>query len=255
MAAALAYYTFIALTPLLILAVLIAGILFGEAAVRGEIVERTKDTIGRRGGEAVQGILESAGRPGDGIVALVVGLVALLFGAARAFQELQEGLNRILAGPGEKKGGRKGILRRLIPFGLVFSVGLGLVMLMIGGMAFAAAGRAMGLYSGLYFARMLDYLITFGLGAVFLSLLYRFVPDKRPTWKDVWVGAGISAGLFVPGSFLVSLYIEQTMTASSYGAAGLLVVLPMWLYFSTHIVYVGAEVTRLRADSKAAEAT
>jgi membrane protein len=102
---------------------------------------------------------------------------------------------------------------------------------------------------------MLDYLITFCLSAVFLSLLYRFVPNKRPKWKDVWVGAGLSAGLFVLGSFLVSLYIERTLTASSYGAAGLLVVIPMWLYFSTHIVYVGAEVTRLRADLKAAEAT
>lgn len=250
MAAALAFYTFLALTPLLVLAVLIAGILFGEAAARGEIVERTRATIGRLGAEVVQGILQSAGRPGEGIVALVIGLLALVIGASRSFQELQAGLSRILNGPQERRGARKGIVRRLISFGLVLSVSLGLVMVMIGGMALDATGRYLGLPSGLIFARILDYLVTLGLGALFLSLLYRFVPDKRAEWGDVWVGAGISAGFFVLGRFLVSLYIERTTTASSYGVAGLIVVILIWLYFSARIVYVGAQVTRLRADSR-----
>jgi len=253
MAAALAFYTFLALTPILVLAVLIAGSLFGEAAARGEIVERTKDSIGLLGAEVVQGILQSAGRPREGIVALGVGLLALLLGASRAFQELQAGLSRILTGPRQLPGGRKGILRRLISFGLVLSVSLGLVMLMIGGMALDATGRYLGLPSGLWFARVLDYFLTFGFGALFLSLLYRFVPDERIPWKGVGIGAALSAGLFVLGRFLVSLYIGRLTTASSYGIAGLIVVILIWLYFSARIVYLGAEVTRLRADSKAAE--
>jgi membrane protein len=252
MAATLSFYTFLALTPILVLAVLIAGILFGEAAARGEVVERTRETIGRPGAEVVQGILQSAGRPGEGIVALVIGLLALLIGASRAFQELQTGLCRILTGPQDKKGARKGILKRLISFGLVLSVSLGLVILMIGGMAFDAAGRTLGLPSGLLFARILGYLITFGLGALFLSLLYRFVPDERAEWKDVWIGAGLSAGLLALGRFLVSLYIGRMTTVPSYGAAGLIVVMLIWLYFSARIIYVGAEVARLRMDSKAA---
>lgn len=248
MAAALTFYTFLALTPLLILAVLIAGILFGEAAARGEIVERTRETIGRPGAEVVQGILQSASRPSEGILALGVGLLALLLGASRAFQELQAGLSRILAGPEEERDDRKGILRRLISFGLVLSVSLGLVMLMLGGMALDATGRYLGLSPGLLVARILDYLLTLGLGALFLALLYRFVPEKRADWKDVWIGAGLSAGFLVLGRFLVSLYIERMTTAPSYGAAGLIVVLLIWIHFSARIIYVGAEVTRLRAD-------
>jgi membrane protein len=251
MAAALAFYTFLALAPLVMLAVLIAGLLFGEAAAREEIVQRTRETIGPLGAEVVQEILHNAGRLREGIVALGIGLLALLFGASRAFQELQAGLSRILTGPQEKAGGRKGILRRLVSFGLVLSVSLGLVMLMIGGMAFDTAGRYLGLPSGLFFARILGYLITFGLGALFLSLLYRWIPDDRAEWKDVWIGAGLSAGLLVLGRFLVSLYIERTTSASPYGVAGLIVVILIWLYLSARIIYVGAEVTRLRMDSKA----
>jgi len=232
MAAALAFYTFLALTPVLVLAVLIAGLLFGEAAARGEIVERTRESIGLLGAEVVQGILQSAGRPREGFVALVVGLLALLLGASRAFQELQAGMSRILTGPREQPGGRKGILRRLVSFGLVLSVSLGLVMLMIGGMALDATGRYLGLPSGLFIARILDYLLTFGFGALFLSLLYRFVPDRRARWKDVGIGAALSAGLFVLGRFLVSLYIGRMTTAFSYGIAGLIVVILIWLYFS-----------------------
>ena len=250
MAAALAFYTFLALAPLVMLAVLIAGLLFGEAAAREEIVQRTRETIGPLGAEVVQEILHNAGRLREGIVALGIGLLALLFGASRAFQELQAGLSRILTGPQEKAGARKGILRRLISFGLVLSVSLGLVMLMIGGMAFDAAGRYLGLPSGLFFARILAYLVTFGLGALFLALLYRWVPDDRAEWKDVWIGAGLSAGLLVLGRFLVSLYVRRMTTVPTYGAAGLIVVMLIWLYVSARIIYVGAEVTRLRTDSK-----
>jgi len=250
MAAALAFYTFLALTPILVLAVLIAGIYFGEAAARGEFVERTRETIGRPGAEVVQGILQNAGRPGESIAALVIGLLALLIGASRAFHELQAGLCRILTGPQDKRGARKGILRRLISFGLVLSVSLGLVILMIGGMALDTAGRYLGMPSGLFFARIFGYLITFGLGALFLSLLYRWVPDDRAEWKDVWIGAGLSAGLLVLGRFLVSLYVMRMTTVPTYGAAGLIVVMLIWLYVSARIIYVGAEVTRLRMDSK-----
>ena len=253
MAAALAYYTFLALAPLLVLAVLIAGNLFGDAAARGELVERTREAIGSRGAEAVQGILQSARRPHEGIAALVVGLLALLIGASRAFQELQKGLSRILAGAEEKPGDRKGILRRLISLGLVLSVALGLVLLMIGGMALDAARRYLGLISGLLFSRRLDYFITFSLGALFLSLLYRFVPGRRAGWKDVGIGAGISSALFVLARFLVRLYIGRTTIGSASGEAGLVVVILLWVHLSAQIVYAGAELTRLRADSKTGE--
>jgi membrane protein len=254
MAAALAYYTFLALAPLLVLAVLIAGILFGEAAARGEIVERTREAIGGRGAEAVQGILQSAGRPREGIVALVVGLLTLLLGGSRAFQELQKGLSRILAGSEEQRRDRLGILRRVVSLGLVLSVGLGLVVLMIGGIALDALRRYVGLTSDLLVSRSLDYLITFGFGTFFLSLLYRFVPDKRAGWREVGIGAAMSAALFVLARFLVSLYIGRTRIASSYGATGLIVIILIWVHFSAQIVYAGAEVVRLRADSKAAGA-
>lgn len=252
MAAALAYYTFLALAPILLLAVLIAGALLGEAAARGEIVERTRETIGLRGAEAVQGILQSAGRPGEGVAILGVGLLALLIGASRAFQELQKGLSRILTGPLEKIDGRKGLLRHLLSLGLVLSVGPGLVLVMLGGMAFEGARRSLGLPSGLFVGRFLDYLLTFALGAGLLSLLYRFVPDKRAEWREVGIGAGVSACLFVLSRLLVSLYVGRTTITSSYGAAGLFVVILIWVHLSAQIVYFGAEVIRLRAGAKAA---
>lgn len=248
MAAALAYYTFLALAPLLVLAVLIAGLLFGETAARAEIVNRVSEAVGRRGADALEGILESAGRPREGIAALGVALMALLFGASRAFQELQKGLSRILNRHEESTGARQGILRRLTSLGLVLFAGLGLVILMAAGMAFAAARRTLGLPSGMFFSTILDYLVFPALGGLFLSLLYRFVPDKRAAWKDVWIGAGTAAGLFALARFAVGLYIARTTIASSYGAAGLFIVILMGVHLSALIVYFGAEVTRLRTD-------
>ncbi len=254
MAAALAYYTFLALAPLLVLAVLIAGTIFGEATARGEVVQRTRAELGDRGAEAVQGILQSARRPREGLAAMGVGLLALLIGASRSFQELQKGLGRILAGSEEKQRDRKGIFRRLISLGLVLSVGLGIALLMIGGMTLDTTRRYLGPTSGFLISRSVDYLLTFGFGALFLALLYRFVPDKRAGWKDVGIGAALSAALFVMARFLVSFYIGRTTIGSSYGVAGLVVVILIWVHFSAQIVYIGAEVTRLRADSKATEA-
>jgi len=250
MAAALAYYTFLALAPLLILTVLIAGMLFGEAAARSEIVEWTKEATGAHGAEMVQGILQGPGRPREGIVPLVLGVLVLLVGACRAFQELQKGLSRILAGHETKTGAAKGFLRRLISVGLVLSVGLGLLTLMIGGMALDAARKVLEMPSGPVASRILDYLLIPGFGALLLSLLYRLVPGRHAAWKDIWIGAATSAGLFVLARFLVRLYIGRAALGTAYGTAGLLVVILIWVHFSAQIVYLGAEVTRLRADSR-----
>lgn len=251
MAAALAYYTFLALAPLLVLSVLIAGAVIGEAAAQGEIVEQTRSAIGRRAGEAVQDILQNAGRPGEGIAAFAIGLLVLLFGVYRAFHELQKGLGRILGGPGGKSGARKGLLRRLVSLGLVLSVGPVLLMVTIGGTALDAARNFLRLTPGLLLFRLLDTLLAFGLCASLLALLYRYVPDRRRPWKQIWLGAGVSAGLFVLARSLVGLYIERSSITSAYGAAGLFVILLVGVHFCAQVLYVGAELARLRGDLEA----
>jgi membrane protein len=250
LAAALAYFASLAIAPLLVLAVLIAGLVFGEAAARGEIVEQTSGAIGRRGAEAIQEILRNAGQPGRGVFALAVGLAALLLGASRAFQELQDGLNRILgiAGPGA---GRGTVLKRLLSFAMVVGLALLLVLLMAGEMILDALVNVLGVASGVGLIEGANYLVSLGVTAASLSLLYRYVPVRRTRWRHVWLGAGLAAILFILARMLVSLYFERSSTASSYGAAGSFVVVLIWLYFAAEIVYLGAEIARVRADSTA----
>ena len=252
MAAALAYYTFLALAPVLIISASLVGILFGKEAARGEMVMATKEAIGHRGAEALQAILQKTWQSNEGLVALGVSLCAMLLGAYWAFHELKEGLFRILASPADKKAGRHGILKRLMSIGWILLVGLGLVVLMIGGLALDAARRYLGLSPGFHLTWILDYLFTLGVGAIFLALLYRFVPGGRAKWKEVWIGAGISAGLFALGRFLVSLYLKRMTSVPASGSAGFFVVILIWFYYSARVVYFGAEVTRLCAIPEAA---
>ncbi len=247
MGAALAYYTLFAIAPLLIIAIAVAGLVFGQEAARGEIVAQIEGLIGREGAIAVQGLLKSANEPAQSIFATVVSIITLLIGATTVFAELQDDLDRIWRVPSsEKKNTLWTLLRtRLLSFGLV----LGLGFLMLVSLLVSAAIAAFGRWSSLYFKGweallyLLNFSVSFVITASLFAMIYKFMPRAKIAWRDVWIGAAVTALLFEIGKILIGLYLGKTSVASGFGAAGSLVVLLVWVYFSAQIFLLGAEFT------------
>jgi membrane protein len=246
--ASLSYYTLFALAPVLIIAIAIAGFFFGPEAVRGEVVGQIRGLMGEEGARAVQAMLEGAAKPSESRVATVVGLFTFFLGATGAFLELQTALNGIWRVKA-KEGGKwwKDLLiQRLISFGLVIAVGFLLLVSLLVSAALAALYRYMGtilpglteLWAGL------NVLVSFGVVTLLFGLIYRILPDVNLGWRDVWLGAVVTAGLFTIGKSLIGLYLGTSAVGSSYGAAGSVLVLLIWVYYSAQIVLLGAEFTR-----------
>ena len=247
MGAALAYYTLFSLAPLLIIVIAVAGLVFGQEAARGEIVAQIQGLIGREGAIAVQGLLKSASEPAKDIFATVVSIITLVIGATTVFGELQSDLDRIWRVPAPaKENGIWTLLRtRLLSFGLV----LGLVFLLLVSLVVSAVIAAFGKWSnGLFvgweaFLHVLNFGLSFAITTSLFAMIYKFMPRARIAWRDVWVGAAVTALLFEIGKFLIGLYLGTTSVASAFGAAGSLVVLLVWVYFSAQIFLLGAEFT------------
>jgi len=247
MGAALAYYTLFAVAPLLIIAIAAAGLVFGQEAARGEIVAQMQGLIGREGAIAVQGLLKSANEPAQSIFATVVSIITLVIGLTTVFVELQSDLDRIWRVPAPaKKSGIWTLLRtQLLSFGLV----LGLGFLMLVSLLVSAAIAAFGKWSSAFFEgweallHALNFSISFVSTALLFAMIYKLMPRARIAWRDVWVGAAVTAILFEIGKFLIGLYLGKTSVASGFGAAGSLVVLLVWVYFSAQIFLLGAEFT------------
>ncbi len=247
MGAALAYYTLFSLAPLLIIAIAVAGLFFGQEAARGEIVSQIEDLIGREGAIAVQGLLKSASEPARDIVATLVSVVTLIVGATTVFAELQSDLDRIWRVPAPPdESSLWGLLRsRLLSFGLA----LGLGFLLLVSLVFSAAIAGFGKWSYGFFVgreaylQSLNFCISFAITTLLFAMIYKVMPRARIAWRDVWVGAAVTALLFEIGKFLIGLYLGKTGVASGFGAAGSLVLLLVWVYFSAQIFLLGAEFT------------
>jgi membrane protein len=260
MGAALAYYTLFSIAPLLIIAIAVAGLVFGEDAARGEIVAQIQGLIGREGAIAVQGLLKSANEPAQDIFATVVSIVALLVGATTVFGELQSDLDRIWRVPAPaKENGIWTLLRtRLLSFGLVLGLGFLLLVSLVTSAAIAAFGKwSYGFFEGReVYLHALNFGISFAITTLLFALIYKLMPRASIAWRDVWVGAAVTSLLFEIGKFLIGLYLGTTSVASGFGAAGSLVVLLLWVYFSAQIFLLGAEFTWVYAHeygSKAAQ--
>jgi membrane protein len=247
MGAALAYYTAFSLAPLLLIVIAIAGLVFGAEAARGEIFGQLTSLMGRDAAAAVEGMLTSVSKPSEGIVATLVGAVFLLIGATSVFGELQDALDRIWRAPArEKAGGIWGLVRaRLLSFGMIF----GLAFLLMVSLVLSAGMAALGKWWGAWFAefevvvQLVNAVLSFGLTGAVFAFIYKFMPRVRVQWRDVWLGAGVTALLFTLGKTLIGLYIGKTGVASGFGAAGSLVVLLVWVYYSAQIFLMGAEFT------------
>ena len=247
MGAALAYYTLFSIAPLLIIAIAVAGLFFGQEAAQGEIVAQIQNLIGMEGAIAVQGLLKSVNQPAQGIFAAVIGMITLVIGATTVFAELQSDLDRIWRVPSPaKENGIWTLLRtRLLSFGLVLGLGFLLLVSLVIGAAIAAFGKWWdGVFEGWEaLLQALNFGISFAITTVLFALIYKLMPRARTAWCDVWVGAGVTALLFESGKFLIGVYLGKTSVASGFGAAGSLVILLVWVYFSAQIFLFGAEFT------------
>jgi len=247
MGAALAYYTLFSIAPLLIIAIAVAGLFFGEAAARGEIVARISDAIGHEGAVAVQGLLRSARLPAEDIFATVVSVITLVIGATTVFAELQSDLDRIWRVPAAAKvNGLWNLIRsRLNSFGLILGVGILLLVSLVVGTGISAFGKwSKDVIEGREaILHALHFTVSFAITTSLFAMIYKVMPRARIAWRDVWVGAAVTGLLFEIGKFLIGLYLGKTGAASGFGAAASLVVLLLWVYFSAQIFLLGAEFT------------
>lgn len=248
--AAIAFYTVLSLAPLLVVVVAVAGFFFGEAAVRGQVFYEIRNLVGDQAASTVQTLLKAAYHPAAGIAASVVGFVVLLIGASGVFIQLRQTLNFIWGVDPNIDAGLSGLVRsRLFSFAMVLAIGFLLVV----SLAISAVILAMGSYVSNFISiapavlEAANFVITFAITAFLFALIYKFVPETRVHWNDVAVGAIFTALLFDLGKFLIGLYLGKASVGSAYGAAGSLVVLLVWVYYSSQIFLFGAEFTHVRA--------
>jgi membrane protein len=250
--AALAYYTTFSLAPLLVVATSVAGLVYGKDAAEGEVTKQLTNMLGEQGAEQVQTMLANAHSHSGGVIATIVGTVAVLIGCGTVFVELQAALNRMWETP--PKDEQSGILawlkKRGLSFGLVLVIGFLLLVSLMVSAALSGAGEALGARVELPPAilSVINFLVSTAVIGGLFTLLYKVLPDEKIDWGDVWVGGLVTALLFSLGKALIGLYLGQSSVASAYGAAGSLAVVLIWIYYSAQLVLFGAEFTQVYAN-------
>ena len=253
MGAALAYYTMFSLAPLLLIVISVAGLVFGDAAARGEIQTQLDTLMGPHSANAVQDLLASVHQPARGVAATLLGLALLLAGAASVFGELQDALDRIWRVPAKNGPGPgwKSLLRsRLLSYGMILAMGFLLtVSLVISAMLAALAHTLKPIFEGWQTVMTLGSSVGgFSLAALMFAMIFKVMPRVHVMWKDVWIGAVFTALLFTVGKSLIGIYIGRSGVASGFGAAASLVVILLWVYWSAQILLIGAVFTWVYAN-------
>jgi membrane protein len=251
LAAALSYYTIFSLAPLLIIAIAIAGAVFGDEAASGEIVRQIQGLVGKAGAEVIQTALENAQKPDTRNIASIISVGVLLFGASNVFAQIQDALNTIWEV--EPKPGRSFLLtlrKRFLSFAMVAGVGFLLLVSLIVNTALEAMLK--------YFNNLLpgfgwlwqigNFAVSFAVITLLFALIYKFIPDAKIAWNDVWIGSAMTSLLFVIGKSLLGLYLGNSSFGSAYGAAGSLIVLLAWINYAAQIIFFGAEFTQVYAS-------
>jgi membrane protein len=253
--AALAYYTVFAIVPLLVIIIAIIGLVFGQEAAQSYIIQQIAGLVGEQSANAIKDMIQRADQPSTGIVSTVVAVVTLLFGASGLFGQLQDALNTIWGV--EQKPGR-GIWGMVQDRFLSFMAVLGTGFLLLVSLVLSAALSAFGKWFGSWLPapelvlQALNFIISFGVITLLFAMMFKLLPDARVTWSDVWVGAAITALLFTLGKFLIGLYLGKSDVGSAYGAAGSLVIVLLWVYYSSQILLFGAEFTQVYANTSGA---
>ena len=250
MGAALAYYTIFSIAPLLVIAIAVAGFFFGADAASGEIFAQLRGMLGDEGATAIQGLVKSASEPGKGTFAAIAGVVTLLLGATTVFGELQSDLDRIWEAPKQENAGIWGLLRgRLLSFGMILGVGF----LLLVSLVLSAALSALSHFWDSWFEnwefvlQAINFAVSFAIVTGLFAMIYKILPRCEIGWKDVWVGATVTSLLFSIGKLLIGLYLGKSSVTSGFGAAGSLVIVLLWVYYSSQIFLLGAEFTKAYA--------
>ncbi len=253
LAAALAYYTVFSITPLLVIAIAIAGAVFGQDTARGEIIGQINSLVGEQGAQIIETGLANADQPKISSIASIISVIVLLVGASGVFAQLQEALNTVWDVKAKPKKGKSSIWefirKRLLSFGMVLAIGFLLLVSLITSAMLSGIGKLqINLLPGFTpIWQLLNFGVSFGFISLLFALIYKYLPDVKIRWKDVWVGATITALLFTIGKFLIGLYLGQGSLGSAYGAAGSLIVFLAWVFYSAQILLFGAEFTQVYA--------
>jgi membrane protein len=236
----------------LIIAVAVAGFAFGDEAARGEIKNQIDGLVGKSGAGVIEAMMTSASKPGEGVVASVFGVIALLFGATGVFAQLQDSLNIIWKAKPRKTNGVISFLRtRFLSFAMVLGIGFLLLVSVVLSAGLAALGKLFGDrlpgWEGVW--QFVNLSISFGVITVLFAMIYKILPDVKIAWKDVWLGAAVTSLLFTLGKYGIGLYLGKSSAASSYGAAGSLAIVLLWVYYSSMLLFLGAEFAQVYARS------
>jgi len=258
MGAALAFYTLFSVAPILIIALAVAGYIFGPHTAESDLLSQLRALTGNAGADALRSLLSSARYSDQRGMAAAVGLVTVLIGATSVFGELQHALDVVWNSARRREGGWWELLRRrLLSFGMVLGVGFLLLVSLIASALLAAFGGWLQsrLVELSVVLPLLDVTLSFAMTVLLFAMIYKYVPRERIAWRDVWVGAAVTAALFAIGKSLIGIYLGRSSFSSAYGAAGSLIVLLLWIYYSAQIFLLGAEFTRAFAYAHGSHVT
>jgi membrane protein len=249
-AASLAFYILFALGPVLVMAILVAGIILGKHAVQGEIIAGTQDIFGNKLAAALETLIENAWLSSSSGIFMVISIIIFLYAASRVFTMLKEALNIIW----DIKHQPKRKLRHIIKsrgLSILFVLSIGLLLIL--SLFFSGIFATLGIYLykiipiEIYIVHILNLVFSFILITFVFAMIYKFLPDIKISWKDVWIGAGVTAFLFLIGNILIGVYMREISSQSIYGAAGSVIIVLLWLYYCAQIFFLGAEFTNVYA--------
>lgn len=250
LAASLAYYTLLSTAPLVLLSVSVAGLAFGEEAARGQIAGQLGKVVGTQAASVLEAIAKNAHEAPSGLFSSIISIVLLLLGASGVFGELQTALNAMWGVKPKPGRGVRGFVRdRFLSFTMVLGVAFMLLVSLLISAALSAAGHffADALPGGATLWQAVNFVFSLAVITGLFALIFKVVPDAAVRWRDVWVGAGVTAFLFTIGKLLLGIYLGSSSVASSYGAAGSLVAYVVWVYYASQILFLGAEFTQAYA--------
>lgn len=257
LSAALAYYTVFSLAPMLLIILAVTSLFWSRDAVQGQVLNQVEGLVGAEGRTFISDLLTSASSPARGILGTIVGIVTLIFGALGVFNELHNALNTIWEVEEEEdtksgfiEGIKKLLFGRLLSFGMILGIGFLLLVSLVISAGLSAMQETVGNAIPLseILLQILNLIISIGVITILFALIFKFLPDAEIAWRDVWFGAFVTALLFSLGKFLIGLYLGNSTVGSSFGAAGSLVLLLLWIYYSAQILLFGAEFTQVYAN-------
>jgi membrane protein len=249
-AASLAFYTLLSMAPLVLLSIALVGFLMGEDTAQSRILSEVGSVIGPQAAGALSAVVTSAHRSDSGVLSSVIGIGVLLVGASGVFGELQYALDTIWGVKPRPGRGILGVIKdRLFSFSMVIAVAFVLLVSLVISTVLSAVGRVVAdaLPGGAFLWQALNMIVSLGVITAVFAIIFKVVPDIEIRWRDVWVGAFVTAVLFSAGKYLLGLYLGTSTVASSYGAAGSVVALVVWVYYSSQLVFLGAEFTQVFA--------